>query len=257
MFWLFSIPRLRGWRWKIQESVPVFNFCLFFQISLVCFLVLAILNKAWTRAKKAFFLLPILHQKVLMQWSSGLASLLWVWQFPHHLLPFSFFRTYFITFWDDFYEFHCSSLWYNTSYWSRWVSFQVCVLLKGCSLGFLCFSILPFGFFSLLPRMAFYSRMEYYYVLLLVFGVFPAPFISCINYRSLRIFYPGFFFSTGSITNIHFNLLPPTLIILEVCHLLFVDLGAASYLAAWLLNSLPQVHPLDRPLVRCFCPWNW
>jgi len=173
----------------------------------VCFLVLTILNKAWQELRKLFFSLSNSPPKVLMQWSLGLASLLWVWQFLHYLLPFSFPEPFFYIL-DDLHEFHCSV--YDTTRVTDLVGslFRCVYCSKGCLLGSLRFSILPFGFFSLLPRTVhlFYA-WNFYYVLLSVLGVFfLAPFFS-----NASVFVPfelsTLWFLTGIITNIHFNLL--------------------------------------------------
>jgi len=124
----------------ISEYLPCVSWCLRFWMSLR------------TSAKQAFFSFQFSTKK-------SLCKHLMVWLVSYGfdfsiLLSFSFslsFKPPF-HFWDDIYEFHCSSLCIRRVLDLVWSFFGCAYCSKGCSLGFIRFSILPFGFFSLSSR---------------------------------------------------------------------------------------------------------
>ena len=172
-----------------------------------------------------------------MQWSLGLASLLWVWQFPHYLLPFSFSRAVLLHFgWPS--RISLLRLWYNTGYWSCWISFQVYALFKGLLTGFLTLLHSSFWLFSLLPRTVyFFHAWNLYYVLLSLLGVFPSTF-----------------FSNASVI-VPFNCLPMIFWLRRMQFpFQFVDscfiIGCSSFVIRWCGSCLLHIYPWLLGLVQ-------
>lgn len=127
-----------------------------------------------------------------MQWPLGLASLLWVWQFPHYHLSLSFSRAFFLHFgWPS-----------RISLLQSMVQHELLILLDLFSgvctvqrVAYWVYYASPFflWLFPTLARTVLFPAWKFYSVLSSVLGVFSSTFFSCINYHSFRIVYFWFF----------------------------------------------------------------